>query len=345
MSVTRRSLLLFAGVVGLTATWLVMAHAQASYPAPNDAPNPYRTVLNWAQLPDNRKWGSTAGVDIAPDGTIWAYDRCGANSCAQSPLAPVLHFDKSGKTIAAFGAGMFAMPHGMFVGKDGHVWIADQQVVKDQKGATVVEFSADGKVLRTLGKPGVNTQSHETFGAPTDVLVAPNGDIFVSDGHQGCNCDSRIAKFGKDGKFLKEFGTKGSGPGELNMPHTLAMDSRGRLFVGDRSNNRVVIFDQDGKFIAAWTQFGRPSGVFIDKNDMLYVADSESREEDGYGHNPGVHRGIRIGSVKDGKVVAFIPDPMPSGGSSAAEGVAVDPDGNVYGAEVGPRDLKKYVKK
>ena len=345
MSRTHWSLSLVGALVAVAALWTVHAHAQASYAAPNDAPNLYRTVVNWAQLPDNRKWGSTAGVDIAPDGTIWAYDRCGANSCAASPLAPVLHFDKSGKTLSSFGSGMFAMPHGMFVGKDGHVWIADQQSVKDQKGATVVEFSPAGKVLRTLGKPGVNVETHETFGAPTDVLVAPNGDIFVSDGHQGCNCDSRIVKFGKDGRFIKEFGTKGSGAGELNMPHTLAMDSRGRLFVGDRSNNRVAIFDQDGGFIMSWTQFGRPSGVFIDAHDLLYVADSESREEEGYGHNPGVHRGIRVGSVKDGKVVTFIPDPMPTGGSSAAEGVAADPAGNIYGAEVGPRDLKKYVKK
>ena len=336
-----KSNLCVAAVVVASACRLL---AQASYPAPNDGPNPYRTVTGWAKLPDGRAWGSTAGVDIAPDGTIWAYDRCGANNCDKSPLAPVLHFDKNGNTIASFGAGMFVMPHGIFVGKDGHVWIADQMSVKDQKGAVVVEFTPDGKVVRTLGKPGVNVETHETFGAPTDVLVAPNGDIFVSDGHQGCNCNSRIVKFDKTGKYLMEFGGKGSGAGELNMPHTLAMDSQGRLFVGDRTNNRVAIFKQDGTFITSWTQFGRPSGVFIDQRDMLYVADSESRDEDGYGHNPGVHRGIRIGSVKDGKVVAYIPDPKPTGGSSAAEGVAADRDGNVYGAEVGPKDLKKYVK-
>lgn len=332
-------------IIAAAAGPAVRARAQASYAAPNDMPNPYRTVLNWAQLPDSRKWGSTAGVDIAPDGSIWAYDRCGTNNCDQSPLAPVLHFDKAGKALASFGAGMFVQPHGIFAGKDGSVWITDAQSVKDKKGVQVVNFSPDGKVLMTLGKPGVNVETHDTFGAPTDVLVAPNGDIFVSDGHQNCDCDSRIVKFAKNGKFLKEFGTKGSGPGELNMPHALAIDSRGRLFVGDRTNNRVVIFDQEGAFVTSWTQFGRPSGLFIDGNDMLYVADSESREENMYGHNPGVHRGIRIGSVKDGKVVAYIPDPMPSGGSSSAEGVAVDRDGNVYGAEVGPRDLKKYVKK
>ena len=153
-------------------------------------------------------------------------------------------------------------------------------------------------------------------------------------------------KFSKDGKYIKEWGKHGSGPGEFEVPHTLAFDSQGRLFVGDRANNRVQIFDQDGKFIADWKQFSRPSGVFIDKNDILYVADSESTDKDGYGHNPGYKRGIRIGSAKTGVVTAFIPDPSPgTGATSAAEGVAADAAGNVYGAEVGPRAVKKYVKK
>jgi sugar lactone lactonase YvrE len=186
----------------------------------------------------------------------------------------------------------------------------------------------------------------DIFGAPTDVVVAPNGDIFVTDGHQGCNCDNaRIVKFDKNGKFLMEFGKKGTGPGEFDGPHALAFDAKGRLFVGDRTNNRVQIFDQKGKFIAEWKQFGRPSGIFIAK-EVLYVTDSESQSEKAgaYGYDPGVQRGIRIGAIKDAKVTAFIPDPEPKGGTSISEGVAVDHEGNVFGAEVGPRDLKRYVK-
>ncbi|HYL34571.1 MAG TPA: peptidyl-alpha-hydroxyglycine alpha-amidating lyase family protein [Bryobacteraceae bacterium] len=337
--------LALAGVAMIAAAAKV-ANAPASYPPSNDAPNPYHTVTGWAQLPDGRKWGSTAGVDVGPAGNIWAYDRCGANSCADSPLDPILEFDKSGKVLRHFGAGLFVQPHGFFVDKSGNVWVTDDQAAKDKsKGLQVFKFSPDGKVLMTLGTKGVSGEGPDAFGAPTDVVVAPNGDIFVSDGHQGCNCpNARIVKFSKDGKFIKAFGKKGSGPGEFDGPHALAFDSKGRLFVGDRSNNRIQIFDQDGNFIAAWTQFGRPSGIFIDKRDTLYVTDSESRDQDGYGHNPGCHRGIRIGSLKDGKVIAFIPDPDPKGGSSISEGVAVDHDGNVYGAEVGPRDLKKYVK-
>jgi hypothetical protein len=316
----------------------------ASYPPPNDLPNPYRTITGWAQLPDGRKWGSTAGIDIAPDGNIWAYDRCGANSCADSPLDPILEFDASGKCLRHFGAGLFVMPHGFFVDKEGNVWVTDAQVAKDgSKGAQVFKFSPDGKVLLTLGKKGVKGDGPDAFGAPTDVVVAPNGDIFVSDGHSGYSDNDRIVKFSKKGKFIKEWGKKGTGPGEFDGPHALAFDSKGRLFVGDRSNNRIQIFDQNGTFIAEWKQFGRPSGIFID-HDILYSTDSESRDQDGYGHNPGCHRGIRIGSVTDGKVTAFIPDPDPKGGSSMSEGVAVDHQGNEYGAEVGPKDLKKYVK-
>src|SRR5260370_137078 len=145
---------------------------------------------------------------------------------------------------------------------------------------------------------------------------------------------------------LKEWGGQGSAMAQFEVPHTLAFDSKGRLFVGDRATNRIQIFDQDGKFLEEWKQFSRPSGIFIDKNDVIYVTDSESTDKEGYGHNPGWKRGIRVGSAKDGKVIAFIPDPSPGTAiTSGAEGVAVDARGNIYGAEVGPKDVKKYVRK
>jgi len=149
-------------------------------------------------------------------------------------------------------------------------------------------------------------------------------------------------KYSKDGTFIKAWGKLGSAPGEFRTPHGLAFDSRGRLFVADRGNVRIQIFDQQGKFLEEWKQFSRLSGIYIDKNDILYGADSESSETS----NPGWKRGIRIGSAKDGKLMYFIPDPetKPTG-TSAAEGVAADAKGNVYGAEVGPKALKKYVKK
>ncbi|HEY6307157.1 MAG TPA: peptidyl-alpha-hydroxyglycine alpha-amidating lyase family protein [Candidatus Angelobacter sp.] len=333
-------LLLTVVVFASLATSLeLFAQADA---APNSQPNPYRTIENWAKLPAGRTWGSTSAIDIGADATIWVAERCGANTCAGSNLPPVLRFDSSGNLVKSFGEGMFVFPHGIFVDRAGNVWITDAQG-KDGKGHQVIKFSPEGKVLLTLGKAGVAGDGPDTFNQPSDVVVAPNGDIFVADGHGGAS-NARIVKFSKDGKFIKAWGKKGTGPGEFDTPHAIAMDSKGRIFVGDRANNRIQIFDQDGKFIAEWKQFGRPSGIFIDKHDVIYVADSESRAD----NHPGWKRGIRVGSAKNGSVTAFIPDTEPDPdhkSTSGAEGVAADSNGNIYGAEVGAKDVEKFVKK
>ncbi len=344
------------------------AYAQADMAPTNDLPNPYETIEGWAKLSEGRTWGSTSAVDIAPDGTIWVAERCGANTCMESDIDPVMHFDKQGNLLTAFGGGLLGSPHGIAVDSDGNVWITDWQdnaprgprpttdearaaarssrrmakgpAAGATKGSQVWKFSPDGEVLMTLGKPG-GAAEPDYFYHPSDVLIAPDGHIFVADGHgEGAN---RVMKFTAEGELVKTWGKKGSANGEFDGDHALAMDSQGRLFVGDRSNNRIQIFDQDGNFIDVWYQFSRPSGVFIDANDMIYVADSESGSV-----APGQSawkRGIRIGSAKDGAVMYFIPDPdVDARSTSAAEGVAVDHEGNIYGAEVGPRALKKYVK-
>ena len=328
-----------------------IAGAQANPPPVNDLPNPYKTVEGWAKLPDGRAWGSTSAVAIAPDGRgIWVAERCGANHCVGSQLPSVYLFDANGATAKAFGAGLILSPHGIDVDREGNVWVTDcactvrgAQAPAD-KGHQVFKFAPDGKLLMTLGKAGGDRDS-TGFWQPNDVLVAPNGEIYVSEGHSsGENAIARIRKFSKDGKLIATWGRWGKGPDDLDQPHALAMDSQGRLFVGDRGNDRIKVFDQAGKLLHTWYQFSRPSGIFIDRQDRIYVADSESgsvaptRKE--------WKRGIRIGSAKDGTVTAFIPDPAENPPStSAAEGVAVDGAGNIYGAEVGPRALKKYVRK
>jgi sugar lactone lactonase YvrE len=356
------------------------AAAQSATKPTNDAPNPYNTVSDYFKLPAGRTWGSTSAVEIDKDGkSIWVAERCGTNLCLDratgkmSAEPTILKFDSSGKLVKSFGAGLLVFPHGIYVDRDGNVWVTDGQDNAPQpaRGTTpppaagappagggrvgplpgstighqVYKFSPDGKVLLTLGKPG-GAAEPDYFYQPNDVVVAPNGDIFVAEGHGGAN--DRILKFSKDGKFIKSIGKKGSGPGEFNGPHALAFDSKGRLIVGDRSNNRIQIVDQDGKFISETTEFGRPSGIWVDKNDVLYVADSESGSVNP--NRPEWRRGIRVGKLSDGKVTAFIPDPESRNapdfrGTSAAEGVAVDSQGNIYCAEVGPKAVKKYTKK
>ena len=340
-----------AGFAVLLATGL--AFAQSGAPT-NSLPNPYRSIENWGTLPEGRAWGSTSAVSIDIDGSsVWVAERCGESrppsrvdptqpfGCDGSKLDPVLKFDPSGKLLKSFGAGLLLFPHGIHVDREGNVWVVDG-LGRNGKGHQVWKFSPDGKVLLTLGKAGAPGSGNDEFNAPSAVVTARNGDIFVADGHGG-NTNARIVKFDKTGKFIKTWGKKGSGPGELDIPHTIAMDSAGRLFVGDRQNNRIQIFDQDGKFIDQWAQFSRPSGVYIDGKDNIYVADSES--ESVSKNHDGWKRGIRVGSAKDGSVTAFIPDPVEkTTGTSAAEGVAADAAGNIYGAEVGPKRMMKYVR-
>jgi DNA-binding beta-propeller fold protein YncE len=197
----------------------------------------------------------------------------------------------------------------------------------------------------TLGKAGVSSTEPGLFDQPTDVAIAPNGDIFVSDSHRNGK-NNRIQRFTKDGVFVKAWGKKGTGPGEISEPHTIAFDSRGRLFVGDRENNRIQIYDQNGTLLDTWRQFGRPSGIFIAKDDTMYVADSESGPDSGAHEIVGARKGIRIGSALTGQVTAFIEDmESTTPDHSGAEGVGVDKDGNVYGAVVRRQMLERHVKK
>ena len=335
----------FKPTAALTGT---AAPAAAAVPAgPNGAPNPYATDLAFFKPPPGRTLGSSSGVAVDSRGHIWIADRCGANSCAGSALDPILEFDAQGRFVRGFGAGMFLFPHGMSVDSKGRIWVTDQQS-KDGKGAQVFAFDRTGKVVMTLGKPGVAVAGPDTFAEPTAVLVSPQGAIFVADGHSNGKGPARIVKFDAQGRFLKAWGERGAGPGQLEVPHTLGMDSKGRLFVGDRWNDRIQIYDQDGRLLDSWTQFGRPSGLYIDRGDTLYVADSESRAAQGYGHHPGWSRGIRVGSARDGVVTAFIPDTEANPektATSGAEGVWADPKGVIYGAQVLQKGVARYVRR
>jgi DNA-binding beta-propeller fold protein YncE len=290
------------------------------------------------------KWAAVTAVEPAPDGTIYVVHRCFENSCAGRTEAPILKYDRDGRLLASWGQGMFVFPHGATVDRSGNLWVTDARG-ENGRGHQVFKFSPGGKVLMALGRAGQSGSGSALFDQPTDVVIAPGGDIFVTDSHRN-GVNNRVVRFRSDGTFVKEWGRKGSGRGELSEPHTIAMDSRGRLFVGDRENNRIQIFDQDGGFIAEWRQFGRPSGISITADDTIYVTDSESGPDTGAHELPGIRKGIRIGSARTGDVTAFIEDMESTvADHSGAEGVGVDAAGNVYGAVVRRRMLERHVRR
>ena len=337
--------------------WILFVAVAALLCEPADCfaqpyPNPYLMVDGWAQLPDGRTMGAVGGVTIDPDGEhVWAIVRCDAtererfgSECLDSDLDPVLKFNMDGQVVESFGGGMFIWPHGIDVDRKGNVWVTDAvsaaRTPKGTRGHQVVKLSPQGEVLMRLGTPGEPGSGPNSFNAPSDVVTLENGDILVADGH-AVDGNNRVVKFSGDGTYLMSWGRTGYAPGEFRTLHAIAVDARGRVFVADRFNNRIQIFDQQGKHLATWTQFGRPSGIFFDKRDKIYVTDSESDEL----QNPGWEMGIRIGDARTGWVEAFVRypwgDPRVRRGSGA-EFVAVDRDGNLYAGEPLVRVLRKY---
>jgi sugar lactone lactonase YvrE len=351
------------GFAAAVVLWLAMpgSHAQTQDVQPvNTGANPYRVIRDWAQLTvEGRPWGGSNGVAIDRDGrSVWATDRCSPGiepGCLGTKANPVHLFDPSGKEIRSFGGGMFVWPHSVHVDRDGNVWVTDSRVAsadelkkfpgEDRKGSVVVKFSPEGKVLMTLGTPGVRGNPPDALTDPNSVITDPgNGDIYVSESHTNVedpNLVGRISVFDRNGKFLRVIGKTGTGPGEFRTPHMIKFDSQGRLIVADRHNHRIQILTKDGKYVAEYREFSRPSGLAIDGNDTIYVADSESTPK----VHPGWLRGIRIGSLKDGKVTIFVPPhktDTPDG--AMGEGIAIDAAGNLFTAEATVRGVTKYVK-
>jgi DNA-binding beta-propeller fold protein YncE len=346
------------------AAFGIVAHGQQSqYPKQTQLANPYQLVEDWPTLPKSMtggKWGELIRADIDPQGNIWVFHRCfntvpaGFATCVGRTEPPILEFDPSGKLLKSFGGGMFAFPHGFTIDGQGNIWASDAnkdetvlgKSAKDANGVVrghqVFKLNPTGDILMTLGKEGMPGNGPDTFDQPSGIAIASNGDIFVTDGH-GKN--DRVVKFSKDGEFIKTWGHHGAGPGEFDQPHDISIGgSQGHVFVADRSNSRVQIFDQDGNFIAAWKQFGRPSAVYVSKDDTLYVSDSQSNPT----VNPGYMRGITVGSAKDGSLRAFIPDPDLAQADvsriSGASGIVADDKGTIFAADVGPHKLRKYIK-
>lgn len=346
-----------AVVAALGTVLATQALPQADTPI-NDGPNPYQLTRDWARLElEKRAWGGSNGVTIDKDGrSVWAVDRCSPGptpACLGSKLNPIHLFDPSGREVRSFGAGLFVWPHGMHMDKDGNIWVADARIATPEdlakfpgekpKGSAVYKFSPDGRLLMTLGAPGVKGDPPNALTEPTDILTDPaNGDIYVAESHTDVKDPKlvgRISVFDKNGRFLRTIGRTGTGPGEFRTPHALVFDSRGRLIVADRHNHRIQILTKAGQYIGECRAFSRVSGLAIDAHDVIYAADSESSDA----QHPGWKRGVRIGRLDDCKVTAFIPPTpaeMPEGG--AGEDIAVDRAGNIYTAEASLRGVYRF---
>ncbi|HKU65945.1 MAG TPA: hypothetical protein VJQ06_12885 [Rhizomicrobium sp.] len=335
-----------------------------------DLPNPYDRDETWLKMPRGRVLGATSAIDIDKDGkSIWIADRCGGTGvCTGKHVAPVMKFDQNGNFVRAFGADMIVYPHGLWVDQQGNVWVADTRsniefpLRRDgtperevaapgtvANGNQILKFSPEGKLLMRLGTPGRYGTDESHFTQPSDVVTAPNGDIFVADGHELMTAPPRIMHFDKNGKFIKAWDICSQSIQISDCSHSLAMDSQGRLFVADRGNSLVLVYDQNGKKLADWPQFGRPSGLYIDRNDVLYAADSESSVVQGHAYIRGVH----VGSAKTGVVTAFLPDVrgnpvpwFPLRGTTGPEGVVADAAGHIFISQVQPfGQIARYTRK
>ena len=290
--------------------------------AAQSAASRYDLEKGWAPAPGGTNWGQVPGMAIDDTGRLFVFRR-------EEP--PVVELDAGGHVLKTWGSNAFVWPHGIRVDRDGYLWITDGRH-RDGKGQQVFKYRRDGTLVMTLGTAGVAGEDAATFNGPCDVAVAESGDIFVADGHW----NARIVKFAKDGRFLKAWGKKGAGHGEFDVPHTLVIDKRGRVLVGDRSNRRIQIFDQEGRFLTEWSHLGSPSGMFIAPDDTLYVVDYNDR------------KGIFIASAETGVVRQKLDDAVP-------ESVAVDAAGNIYVGETVPGEtltglpggniVRKFVKR
>jgi DNA-binding beta-propeller fold protein YncE len=282
-------------------------------PASASAQDHFKLEEGWAHFPPEvTKWGGATGVDVDSHDNVYVFHR--------NDAMPIMAFNRDGKFLRAWGQGMFQTTHFLRVDRNGNVWVTD-------RGAMVAyKFSPEGKLLMTVGQKGVkgDNESKEAYNGMADLAFGKNGDVYIADG-EGPN--TRVVKLSKDGKFIKWWGGKGTEPGQFNMPHSIAVDSKGRIYVADRSNNRIQIFDPDGKFITQWTNFGVPWGLFITKNDMLYVVDGSD------------NNCLLIADTKDGKII----DRIDGLGNPTA--VAVDSRGAIYIGEVNGTNVRKFVRK
>jgi DNA-binding beta-propeller fold protein YncE len=273
----------------------------------------YQPVPNWPKLPDGMQFGPVSAVATDSADRVFVFHR---------GKHPILVFERDGKYLRSWGDEFINSAHGIRIDADNNVWITD--VGNHQ----VLKFNPEGKLLLSLGQKGKRGDTPDRFNKPTDVAFAAGGEFYVSDGYG----NSRVLKFSKEGKLLKQWGKEGKGPGEFNLPHAICVDAQGKVYVGDRENQRIQVFDPDGKFLAQWTESGAPYGMFLTRAGQMFVAD-------------GLANWIKV-LDKDGKTLGRFGGPGKNLGQFAMPHMlCVDSQGAIYVAEVEGIRVQKFVAK
>ncbi len=307
--------------------------ATAAFAQPN-----HEVVPDWPKLPAGHALGLCAGIGVDAQNRVFVFHRSGrkwSNPFPKEPISqPTISVidGPSGKLLSTWGENRFIMPHGLTVDHEGNLWLTDVGLHQ------VFKCTPEGKVLLTLGEAGVPGSDHSHFNLPTDVTVLRDASFYVSDGYK----NSRVVKFSAEGKFEFEWGTKGKGNGEFNLPHGIALDAQGRVIVCDRENERLQVFDAQGGFLHEWKgpRIGKPYGVAVDASGHIFIID---------GGSPSLKQAER-GKAVELDVQGSVIDTFGSFGSDAGQfqlghDIAVGPDGAVYVAEGTGARVQKFVRK
>jgi DNA-binding beta-propeller fold protein YncE len=325
--------IIFCLLLGTAAVVWAQQRAPERYPKINLSVG-YQLDPHWPQKPAEAVWAAMPGVAVDAKGHIWTFNRGNI---------PIQVYTPEGALVRMWGQGDFKNPHHIKIDREGNVWVSDTLL------HTVRKFTPEGNLLLTLGTPGEAGVDDRHMDQPTDMAIAPSGDIFVSDGYG----NNRIVHFDAKGRFVKTWGKLGTGPGEFSLPHAIAMDSKGRLYVADRNNARVQVFDQSGKFLAEWRHLIAPWGVWITPKDEIYVCGSSPMLwSEGRGNMLSI-------PPKDQVVMKFDPDGrarelwvFPKGADGQEKpgelnwvhAVAVDAQGSLYLGDINGKRAQRFIR-
>ncbi len=329
---------MFASSRVLTWSLFILISVLATSEAVSANANGYSVVHGWPQLPVGRALGRATGVEVDSHNHVFVFHGVEREWSEPFPAEPIqaptiVVFDgETGELIAEWGQKMFVMPHGLSIDSADNIWVTD--VGRHQ----IFKFSHDGELLLTLGEDRVPGADDKHFNLPTDVAVLDDGGFFVSDGYE----NSRVVKFSSNGEFQFQWGSKGSKQGQFDLPHGIAIDHEGRVYVADRSNARVQVFDRDGRYISEWAgpEIGRPYGVAIGPDEKAYIVDGGDQPVE----PPDRSKAMRL--TLNGKVeTTFGRFGNYDGQFQMGHDIAVAEDGAVYVVDILGMRVQKFLAK